>query len=110
MGRNNGSFRYKIVQDPQRDQTTGFYSPQSGSSDWIDGCECQIETFVPAKQKIGADGQVFSYTYDVFIPKHFRGVLDLTAKMLIISEDGHEDEITILGVDNYNRKYIEVWG
>ena len=108
MGKNNGTFKYKAVQSEQRDES-GFHI-QPDSTEWLNGCECQIETYVPAKQKTGADGQVFTYTYDVFIPKHFKGVLELTAQMQLISEDGNMDEITVLGVDNFNRKYIEVWG
>ncbi len=109
MGRYNGSFRYKMVTVPVRDPDTGFYTPVLDSG-WIDGCECQIETFVPARQKIGVDGQVITYTYEVFIPKHFTGVLTLTARMQLIGEDGNTDEITIMGVNNFNRKYIAVWG
>lgn len=110
MGRNNGTFNYKIAQDAQKDQTTGFYTQSDSSDEWIPGCECQIEKQIPAKQKIGVDGQMHAYNYDVFIPKHFNGKLELTAQMQIFGEDGTSDEFTIQGVDNLNRKYIEVWG
>ncbi|MDH6308037.1 hypothetical protein M2451_002556 [Dysgonomonas sp. PFB1-18] len=112
MGRNNGTFRYKIVREAQRDQATGFYSQpdNSGSDEWLPGCECQIEKYIPAKQRIGVDGQVQTYNYTVFIPKYFNGTLDLTAIIQIIGEDGSIDEFPIQGVDNFNRKYIEVWG
>ncbi len=110
MGRNNGTFKYKLCQDAQQDPDTGFYSQGGGAGDWLPGCECQIEKQIPAKQKIGADGQMHAYNYDVFIPKHFNGKLELTAQMQILGEDGTSDEFTIQGVDNLNRKYIEVWG
>lgn len=112
MGRNNGTFRYKIVQEAQRDQATGFYSqPDSpGADEWLPGCECQIEKYIPAKQRIGIDGQIYTYNYSVFISKYFEGELDLTNIMQIIGENGSTDEFTIQGVDNMNRKYIEVWG
>lgn len=111
MGRYNGSFRYKAVQDAQLDEATGFYNPQADSSDeWIPGCECQIDKHIPAKQVIGTDGQMFSYTYDVFIPKHFKGDLSITTEMQLIGEDGSVEEFAIQGIDNMNRKYIEVWG
>ena len=109
MGRNNGLFRYKTVNVPIMNPDTGFYDT-SVDSGWIDGCECQIETFVPAKQKIGVDGQVFSYTYEVFIPKYFNVRLDITSQIQLVGDNGDTDEITILGVDNYNRKYIALWG
>lgn len=110
MGRNNGTFNYRIAQDAQKDQTTGFYTQSDNSDEWLSGCECQIEKQIPAKQKIGVDGQMHAYNYDVFIPKHFSGKLELTAQMQIFGEDGTSDEFTIQGVDNLSRKYIEVWG
>ena len=110
MGRNNGTFKYKLCQDAQQDPDTGFYSQGGGTGDWLHGCECQIEKQIPAKQKIGADGQMHAYNYDVFIPKHFNGKLELTTQMQILGEDCTCDEFTIQGVDNLNRKYIEVWG
>lgn len=109
MGRNNGTFNYTICQEAQMDPETGFYSA-SGTSEWIKGCECQIEKSMPAKQIIGSDGRVYAYTYDVFIPRHFRGELAIGAKVQVICENGVTDEFTIHGVDNLNRKYIEVWG
>lgn len=108
MGRNNGTFNYKVIQDAEKD-SDGFYN-RPGGSDWIPGCECQIEKYIPAKQRIGTDGQMYSYSYEVFIPKHFRGDLELTAPVMLIGEDDSCDEITILGVDNHNRKYIAIWG
>ncbi|CCY36256.1 putative uncharacterized protein [Alistipes sp. CAG:831] len=76
----------------------------------MDGCECQIETFVPAKQKIGTDGQMHQYTYDVLIPKCFKGNLDIATPVQITSEDGKVAVFEIQGVDNLNRRYIEIWG
>lgn len=108
--RYNGTFKYKEIQDGQRDQNTGFIVSEPQTGDWINGCECQIETFVPAKQKIGTDGQVFTYTYDVLIPKCFKGTLDIATPVQITSEDGKVSVFEIQGVDNLNRRYIEIWG
>lgn len=110
MIRNNGSFRYKHIQEAQKDQATGFYTQPVNADEWIDGCGCQIEKYIPAKQRIGVDGQIQTYNYTVFIPKHWSGNLELTALMEITGEDGSKDEFPIQGVDNFNRKYIEVWG
>ncbi len=109
MGRNNGTFNYAIVQEPQRDPETGFITA-GNPSEWVTGCECQIEKAIPAKQIIGEDGQKYAYTYDVFIPKHFSGELAIGVRMQVISENGVTDEFTIQGIDDFNRKYIEVWG
>lgn len=109
MGRNNGTFNYTTIQESQRDPDTGFISA-SGTSDWIPGCECQIEKSIPARQILGEDGQMHAYTYDVFIPKHFKGELAVGAQMQVVSENSVTDEFTIQGVDDLNRKYIEVWG
>jgi hypothetical protein len=108
MGRNNGTFKYKAVQEAQKD-ANGFYDT-GAPSEWIDGCECYIEKHIPAKQMIGEDGQSFSYTYEIFIPKYFKGELTLTAPLKFIGEDGSSDDISILGIDNYNRKVTIVWG
>lgn len=108
--RYNGTFKYKEIQGGQRDPNTGFIVSEPQTGDWINGCECQIETFVPAKQKIGTDGQVFTYTYDVLIPKCFKGTLDIATPVQITSEDGKVSVFEIQGVDNLNRRYIEIWG
>lgn len=110
MSRNNGTFKYKEIRDAERDKETGFIVSEPQESDRMPGCECQIETFVPAKQRIGTDGQMHSYTYDVFIPKHFKGALEIATPVQITSEDGHTSVFRVQGVDNLNRKYIEVWG
>lgn len=110
MGRNNGSFRYKIVQEAQRDQATGLYTQPENSGEWINGCECQIERYIPAKQVMGEDGQMHAYNYSVFIPKYFRVELNITDQMQITGENGTTDEFTIQGIDPFNRKYTEVWG
>lgn len=110
MGRNNGTFKYTVIQESQRDSDTGFYYSASDTSDWFTGGDCQIEKTIPAKQILGEDGQMHAYTYDVFIPKHFKGELSVGAQIQITSEDGITDVFTIQGVDNLNRKYIEVWG
>lgn len=108
MGRNNGTFRYTALKEGQRDPKTGFIT--AGASEWLDGCECQIDKSIPAKKVIGTDGQIYTYTYDVFIPKHFNGFLVVGAQFQITSEEGVTDEFTIQGIDDMNRKYIEVWG
>nr|DAF67748.1 MAG TPA: hypothetical protein [Caudoviricetes sp.] len=105
----NGSFKYKTLSQVVKDPETGLrYS--SGGSDWQPGCECQIDKQIPAKQVIGTDGQAYTYSYDVFIPKYFRGELVVGAAIQLYGEDGSVDEIQIKGIDNLNRKYIEVWG
>lgn len=108
--RYNGTFKYKEIQEEQIDPNTGFIVSEPQNGDWIDGCECQIETFVPAKQKIGTDGQMHQYTYDVIIPKCFNGNLDIATPVRVISEDGKVSMFEIQGVDNLNRRYIEIWG
>lgn len=108
--RYNGTFKYKEIQDEQIDLNTGFIVSEPQTGDWMDGCECQIETFVPAKQKIGTDGQMHQYTYDVLIPKCFKGNLDIATQVQITSEDGKVAVFEIQGVDNLNRRYIEIWG
>lgn len=110
--RTNGTFKYTLSQDGQRDPDTGFYIG-SGDAEYLPGCECQIDKSIPAKQIIGTDGQIHTYTYDVFIPKHFKNAMDLAigGKFQIISDEtGNVDEFEIQGVDDLNRKYIEVWG
>ena len=109
MGMYNGTFNYTTVQDSERDPETGFISA-SGTSDWIPGGECQIEKAIPARRMVGADGQTYAYTYDVFIPRHFTGELAIGDKIQLISENGVTDEFTIQGIDDMNRKYIEIWG
>lgn len=109
MGRNNGTFKYTVIQEAQRDPATGFFT-EAGASDFLPGCECQIEKSIPAKQIIGEDGQMHAYTYDVFIPKYFKGELAIGAEIEVISEDGVTDKFTIQGIDDLNRKYIEIWG
>lgn len=108
MGRNNGNFRYTEVQEEQRVPDTGFIT--EATTEWVDGCECQIDKSTQAKQIIGTDGQIYTYSYDVFIPKHFRGNLAVGARFEVTSEEGVTDEFTIQGIDDMNRKYIEVWG
>ncbi|MCM1220399.1 MAG: hypothetical protein NC548_38535 [Lachnospiraceae bacterium] len=106
----NGSFNYKQAGDAQVDPTTGFYDNGDDTA-FVKGCECQIDVSIPAKTMIGTDGQTYAYTYDVFIPKYFRGELAKGDTIQLVGADGREiDTITIMGVDTLNRKYIEVWG
>lgn len=109
MGRINGTFRYTVIQDVQKDPATGFVSSGEASV-WLDGCECQIDKSIPAKQIIGTDGQTYAYSFDVFIPKYFNGDFAAGAQMEITSEEGVTEAFTIQGVDDMNRKYTEVWG
>lgn len=110
MGRYNGNFRYIQLQALERDSETGYYSA-SGTSDWVDGGECQIERSIPAKERIGDDGKTYTYNYSVFIPATFgaASALGIGVKMEITTELGDVDTFTIQGVDR-NRKYVEVWG
>ena len=110
MSRVNATFKIKSVQQVQKDDD-GFYKPLPNTSEWIDGCECYVEKHIPAKQIIGVDGQVYTYNYTVFIPKHYNGNLELTQEMqLIYNETGKVETLIIQGVDDANRKHIEVWG
>lgn len=68
MARNNGTFRYTALPlEATRDEATGFYTDDDAPV-WVKGCECQVEKFIPAKQRLGTDGQMYSYTFDVFLP------------------------------------------
>lgn len=68
--RTNGTFEYKPVGSVQTDPKTGFVIPND-KAPFLQGCECQIDKSIPAKQVVGTDGQIYAYTYDVFIPKYF---------------------------------------
>ena len=105
----NGTFEYKPIGNVQTDPTTGFVV-SADDTPFLKGCECQIDKSIPAKQVVGTDGQIYAYTYDVFIPKYFDGVLAIGCTVRITSEDGDIDEFVVSGVDNMNRKYIEIWG
>lgn len=105
----NGKFDYKPVGSVQTDPTTGFVIDTDDAA-FLQGCECQIDKSMPAKQVIGTDGQIYAYNYDVFIPKYFMGELAIGCTVRITSEDGGTDEFTVSGVDDMNRKYIEIWG
>ena len=110
MSRYNGTFRYNaLTSERERDPETGFVT--SGSvSDWIEGCECQIDKSIPAKEYRGSDGQVFTYTYDLFIYRQFDHEITIGSEIEITLEDGSTDTFTVQGVDNSNRKYLELWG
>lgn len=106
----NGSFDYRQAGNATVDPETGFLDNGADNA-FVKGCECQIDVSIPAKNIIGSDGQTYAYTYDVFIPKYFRGVLNVGDTIRLMGADGSEiADITILGVDTLNRKYIEVWG
>lgn len=106
----NGTFKYSSpATEHKRDEKTGFIQSQS-TDVWSDGCECQVDKSVPAKQIIGSDGQVFAYTYDVFIPPFFNGNLCIGTRVEVKFERGGTDTFTIIGIDDTNPKYIEIWG
>ena len=106
----NGSFNYRTAGNATVDPTTGFLDDNAGNA-FVKGCECQIDISIPAKTIIGTDGQTYTYTYDVFIPKYFRGALAVGDTMRLVGADGREiADFTIRGVDTLNRKLIEVWG
>ena len=53
MARNNGTFRYTALPlEATRDEATGFYTDDDAPV-WVKGCECQVEKFIPAKQRLG---------------------------------------------------------
>lgn len=110
MSRINATFKHKSIQQVVKD-SDGFFDPTPNTSEWINGIECYVEKHIPAKQIIGVDGQVFTYNFTVFIPKHYKGKLEITQEMqLVYNETGKVETLIILGVDDANRKYIEVWG
>lgn len=113
MGRYNGIFFYDSpISRQERDEATGFYNGSVATiPNMIEGGDCQLEKSIPAKQVIGTDGQVFTYSYTVFLPKHsFKGELEIGTKVQVQTEYGTVEEFTIIGIDNLNRRYIEVWG
>lgn len=113
MSRINGKFFYTEPTEDLRDPETGFpLDPQEAEADWKPGIYCQVDQSIPAKQRIGTDGQVYSYSYSVFVDRIFanKGDLAVGALCKVILEDGTEEVFTILGVDTLNRKYIEIWG
>lgn len=105
----NGTFDYRPVGDVQTDPATGFVV-SADDAPFLKGCECQIDKSIPAKQVVGTDGQIYAYNYDVFIPKYFNGELAIGCTVRITSEDGVTDDFSVLGIDDMNRKYIEIWG
>ena len=105
----NGSFKYQTIPQVVTDPTTGL-KKASGGSEWLPGCECQIDKQIPARKMVGTDGEAYSYNYNVFIPKHFAGELAVGMIIQLSGEAGVVDEIQIQGIDNLNRKYIEIWG
>lgn len=109
MGRYNGSFRYSPVAEVRTDSDTGFLERQE-SGGLIDGGLCQIEKSIPARQLIGEDGQTHAYTYDVFVPRTFGGKIGIGTVIELTDENGGKDTFTVQGVDDQNRRYIELWG
>lgn len=95
MGRYNGTFRYKNAQEPTKDPKTGFLTG-GGDGEWADGGRCQIDKHIPAKQIQGTDGQIHSYTWDLFIQRPFHdGDFRIGTVVEITMEDGSVDRFTI---------------
>lgn len=108
--RYNGTFNYRSNSEPTTDPTTGFIV-KGAEMPLSRGCECQIDYSIPARQIVGTDGQTIAYTYDIFIPKYFKGEISVGDTLILLQPNGDEiAEITVLGVDTLNRKYIEIWG
>ena len=106
----NASFRYKpVCEETAIDPTTGFPTEEAPVG-LVEGCECQVDISIPARNVIGTDGQRYAYTYDVFIPKYFSGEMSIGDEVQITFFDGTVRTFTIQGIDNANRKYIELWG
>ena len=94
MARNNGTFRYTALPlEATRDEATGFYTDDDAPV-WVKGCECQVEKFIPAKQRLGTDGQMYSYTFDVFLPSYFEGDLSIGARVEVTLERGGVDAVS----------------
>lgn len=110
MGRLNGTFRFRNSQEPVKDPSTGFYTG-GGFGEWEAGGRCQIDKAIPARQIQGVDGQMYAYTWDLFILRPFKGgTIQIGTEVEVTMEDGSIDTFTALGVDNQNRRYIEIWG
>ena len=71
-----------------------------------------MEKFIPAKQRLGTDGQMYSYTFDVFFPSYFEGDLSIGARVEVTLERGGVDEFTISGIDavSYTHLLIVLYG
>lgn len=108
--RHNGKIQYAAIPIAEQDPNTGFYK-ESGEEVWMEGCRCQIDKSIPAKQIVGSDGQMFQYTYDVLLfEADFKGELGIGMNVRLIFDNGKEDEMTIQGIDDTNGRYIEIWG
>lgn len=106
----NGTFRYKpVVDETTIDTTTGF-PIEEASVAFVEGCECQIDISIPARNVVGTDGQKYAYSYDVFIPKYFSGDVVVGSEVQVTFFDGRIETFYCQGIDNTNRKYIELWG
>lgn len=106
MARYNGSFKYKALGTASRDSSTGYLTGSSQS--FVDGCECQIDK--SSVWKRGEDGQMHTYDFDVFISKYFKVELKVGMTIQLTDENEHQEEFIIRGLDNSNRRYIEIWG
>ena len=67
MARNNGTFRYSTLPlEATRDEATGFYTDDDAPG-WMKGGECQVERFIPAKERLGMDGRMYLWTFGVVV-------------------------------------------
>lgn len=105
----NGTFSYKPIGAVATDPDTGFVGNVQ-TTGFVKGCECQIDKSIPAKCIIATDGHKYAYTYDVFIPRHFQGKLTIGCVVEVAHDNGAKDEFAIVGIDDMNPKYIEIWG
>lgn len=106
--RNNANFKYSQV-GGLNVNSDGFYTQES-AEEMKPGGRCCVEHNIPAKQKKGVDGVIIDYSYNVFIERPFRTKLKNNDLLSITMDNG--DTIldrSILGIDNTNRRYVEIW-
>jgi hypothetical protein len=104
----NATFRYKKSEQPTRD-ANGFLTDSQTASEYVAGTLCQAERNAPAKHIIGTDGQEFVYTYEVFLPRNYGGVLAIGDTMELTIDNTHVVELPIVGIDVTDRKTLVVW-
>lgn len=89
----------RMSREMERKKLQGVGSVKRDASIWDDYLK-----------ELGTDGQMYSYTFDVFLPSYFEGDLSIGARVEVTLERGGVDEFTISGIDDTNPKYIEIWG
>lgn len=103
----NGSFKYRNSQDALLDEATGFYQEPKSYGEWMDGGRCQVDRSTD-KILTGEDGRIYSTIFTVFIPRPFKGSIEIGTEVQITMEDGSEDQFIVERIDNQNRRYIEI--